>query len=180
MTERLRLEPWDEMWLDQFAALAADPDVIRWIGAGQPWPREKSEEEFQWMLEHWRRYGFGWRSVIDKDSGAWLGFLGLNHVTPKAVELNPDDIEIGWWLQPEVWGRGFATEGAIAIRDEAFDGLGLNRIVSRHHAANPASGRVMEKIGMTFVRDATGRHQEPVRIYTLERDEWATVERQTS
>jgi RimJ/RimL family protein N-acetyltransferase len=129
------------------------------------------------MLDHWSEHGFGWRSALDKESGEWLGFVGLNHVTLNDVELAGDEVEIGWWLKPAVWGRGLATEGALVMRDEAFDRVKLDRIVSRHHAGNPASGRVMEKIGMRFEREITGAQGEPVRICVLDRRRWLSLRR---
>jgi RimJ/RimL family protein N-acetyltransferase len=113
--------------------------------------------------------GFGWRAAIERAGGAWLGFIGLNHARPEAIELRSGDVELGWWLVPAVWGRGLATEGAAAVRDEAFGRLGLERVVARCGADNPASARVMEKIGMHRDRVATGRHGEPMLIYVLDR-----------
>ncbi len=91
---------------------------------------------------------------------------------PEAIEVAQGEVEIGWWLVPPAWGRGLATEGARALRDEGFRRVGLERIVGRFQPANAASGRIMEKIGMRFERDAVGRHGEAVRIYSLERAEW--------
>jgi RimJ/RimL family protein N-acetyltransferase len=156
-TDRLLLEPWHERRLDEFVTLASDLQVMRHIGNGAPWTREQAEERFRWQLEHWRRHGFGWRSALDRASGKWLGFVGINHPRPEAIELRPDEVEIGWWFSPWVWGRGLATEGATALRDEAFGRLALDRLVSRCRPANVASLRIMERIGMRFDRDARGR-----------------------
>lgn len=120
-----------------WTALVADARVTQWIGGGEPWERERSEQRFDWMLDHWRRHGFGWRSALHRESGAWVGFVGLNYVTPDAVELDEGEVEIGLWLQPEVWGQGLATEGALATRDEAFQRLNLARIVGRLLATPP-------------------------------------------
>ena len=65
-----------------------------------------------------------------------------------------------------------ATEAARPIRDEAFERLGLARIIGRYRPANVASGRVMEKLGMRFERDAVGRRGDTVRIFALERADW--------
>jgi RimJ/RimL family protein N-acetyltransferase len=176
-TKRLVLEPWNERWRGEWVALASDPVVTRWIGKGETWSRDRSEMQFRLMVDHWREHGFGWRSALDKGSRAWLGFIGLNRVPPNDVEIGGDDVEIGWWLKPSVWGKGLASEGALALRDEAFERVQLDRIVSRHHAANPASGRVMEKIGMRFEREVTGSQGEPVRIYALDRRRWLSLRR---
>ena len=56
--------------------------------------------------------------------------------------------ELGYWVGKPFWGRGYATEAAGSIVDFGFDQLGLNRITAGHMVRNPASGRVMQKIGM--------------------------------
>jgi RimJ/RimL family protein N-acetyltransferase len=109
--------------------------------------------------------------VIAKEAGDWLGFVELCHVGPGAIEV-VGEIEIGWWLVPAMWGRGVATEAAVPVRDEAFERLGLERIVGRYRPANVASGRIMEKLGMRFERSAVGRHGDAVNIYALDRGGW--------
>jgi RimJ/RimL family protein N-acetyltransferase len=89
--------------------------------------------------------------------------------------VSPDEIEIGWMLEPSEWGRGYGTEAGRAIRDEAFERLGLESIVAVHHPGNPASGRIMEKIGMEFERDVVDDTGWPYRFYRLPRDRWEEV-----
>ncbi len=128
---------------------AADPRVTLWIGDGRPWKCERSEQRLDWMLDHWRRHGFGRRSALDRESGAWLGFVGLNCITSNAVELDEGDVEIGWWLQPEVWGQGLATEGALAMRDEAYQRLNLARIIAgTMPAITPRDGSCRNRHGL--------------------------------
>ena len=179
-TDRLLLEPWDESRIRDFAQLARDPQVIRYIGPGEVWSRGASDERFRRQLDHWQAHGFGWRSAVEKTTRAWLGFVGLNYVAREAIEVPPGEVEIGWWLAPPAWGRGLATEGALALRDEAFERIGLDRIIGRYQSENVASGRIMEKIGMTFERDAVGRHGEIVRIYGLDSARWRSSVRTRS
>jgi RimJ/RimL family protein N-acetyltransferase len=173
VTARLVLEPWEEDRRADFARAAAIPQVIRYIGSGEAWSRARADEVFDRNLGHWDEHGFGWRSAVARETGAWLGFLGLNRVPEDAVDCSPDEVEIGWWLLPEAWGRGLATEGAVAVRDEAFERVGLDRIVGRYDPRNHASGRIMEKLGMQHERDSVTRYGVPVRIYVLEREAWA-------
>lgn len=58
--------------------------------------------------------------------------------------------ELGYWVGVPYWGRGYATEAARALTEYGFEELGLNRVVARHLTRNPASGRVMQKLGMRF------------------------------
>jgi RimJ/RimL family protein N-acetyltransferase len=175
LTERLVLEPWEESRRKDLTLLATIPEVVRHIGDGKIWSRERADEVFDRNLRHWDEHGFGWRSALDRETGAWLGFLGLNYVPEDAVDSSRDDVEIGWWLLPEVWGRGLATEGALAVRDEAFERVGLERIVGRSDPQNHTSRRIMEKLGMHHERDSITRYGGPVRIYALEREEWAAL-----
>jgi RimJ/RimL family protein N-acetyltransferase len=173
VTARLVLEPWEEGRREDFARATSIPEVVRYIGSGEAWSRERADEVFDRNLRHWEEHGFGWRSAVERGTGAWLGFLGLNHVPEDAVDCPPDEVEIGWWLLPEAWGRGLATEGAVAVRDEAFEQVGLDRIVGRYDPRNHASGRIMEKLGMRHERDSFTKYGGPVRIYALEREAWA-------
>jgi RimJ/RimL family protein N-acetyltransferase len=166
-TERLLLEPWLECRREAFKAIARDPEVIRYIASGEIWEAGKADGVFDRMLAHWSEHGFGWRSAIEKESGDWLGFVGLNRVGPEVEGVDPDEIEIGWWVVRSVWSRGYATEAALAVRDEGFGPLGLGRMSARLQAANLASARVAEKIGMRFERTATGRSGESVHVYAL-------------
>jgi RimJ/RimL family protein N-acetyltransferase len=174
-TERLLLEPWHERHLEGFVRLASNERAMRYIGSGVVWSRERSEDRFAWHLDHWRRHGFGWRSAIDKSSRALVGFVGINHVRPEAIEVDAGEVEIGWRFASSTTGRGVATEGAIALRDEGFGRVGLQRLIGRCQPGNVASVRVMEKIGMRLERDARGRHGEQVRIYCLERERWLAL-----
>jgi RimJ/RimL family protein N-acetyltransferase len=146
---------------------------MRYIGDGSTWGRERTDEVFSRQLDHWKQHAFGWRAATLKTTGVWVGFIGLNYVGAEAIEIdNKDEVEIGWWLKPSAWHQGYATEGALALRDEAFERVGLDRIIGRHRPANQASGRIMDRLGMAFEREAIGKHGEVVRIWTLDRARW--------
>ncbi|HJR44565.1 MAG TPA: GNAT family N-acetyltransferase [Actinomycetota bacterium] len=171
-TERLVLEPWHESVRPDWLELNADVRVSQWLGIGEPISREAAAAEFDWMIDHYRTHGFGWHSVIERETATWIGAVGLSYLGANPAGLPREDIEIGWWLKPETWGRGIATEAASAAIDDGFTREVTDRIWARHNRRNPASGRIMEKIGMTFVRDGSGVHGVPIRIYELRRDQW--------
>jgi RimJ/RimL family protein N-acetyltransferase len=152
--------------------ICRDPDVMRFIGSGRLLEPAQADEIFDGMLAHWRERGFGWRSVLDRTTGDWLGFVGLNVVGQGVEGVAPDEVEIGWWLVRSAWGRGFAREGAAALRDEGFERAGLDRLIARLQPANRASARVAETIGMRPERNGTGRHGEALLIYCLDRAAW--------
>jgi RimJ/RimL family protein N-acetyltransferase len=166
-TERLRLEPWAPRHGDGLARLAARPEVMRHVGTGEPWTREESDQRHERALAHWRDHGFGWRVAVERASGAPVGLIALSLAGPDVPELAPDDHEIGWWLDPAVWGRGYATEGGRAIVEEAFTRLHAPSVVARVRPANVASLGVAAALGLEPERDAVDRHRLPVRILRL-------------
>jgi RimJ/RimL family protein N-acetyltransferase len=165
-TERLRLEPWTPAYGGMLARLAALPEMMRFIGRGQPWTAAEAEEHSARALAHWREHGFGWRAAVEREAGRAVGMVVLE-LTAGVPELDDGEHEIGWWLDPAAWGRGYASEAGRAIVDEAFGRVGAQSVVARIQLGNTASERVAAALGLRLERDATGRHGEPVRILRL-------------
>lgn len=95
--------------------------------------------------------GFGTYAVEVKDTGAFIGFVGLHNVTFE-VDFAPA-IEILWRLLPEFWGKGYAAEAARACLNYAKNELKLKEIVSFTSLPNKRSEHVMQKIGMTRIQE---------------------------
>jgi RimJ/RimL family protein N-acetyltransferase len=167
-TERLRLERWAPRHGALLARLAALPQVMRHIGTGDTWTAEQAAEHHERALAHWRSHQFGWRAAIERASGRSVGLIALNRAEGVAG-LAHDDVEIGWWLDPAVWGKGYASEGARAILDEAFTRLGAPSVVARVQPENSASLRLAAALGLTPERDAIDRSGKAVRILRLQR-----------
>ncbi|HEX6490697.1 MAG TPA: GNAT family N-acetyltransferase [Gaiellaceae bacterium] len=168
-TKRLILEPWHERHRLDFQRMCRLPEVMRFIGPGEPWEEQQANEMFERARSHWAEHGFGWHAAIERKSGTWVGLINLNYLGPGLEGLGADEVEIGWWVTPALWGRGYASEGAACLRDEGFGRLGLERIIARLQPANLASARVAEKIGMNLEREARGRTGERLQIYALGR-----------
>jgi RimJ/RimL family protein N-acetyltransferase len=166
-TARLRLEPWAPAHGGMLARLAALPPVMRYVGDGVPWTAAEAEERSTRALVHWRTHGFGWRAAVERSGGRAVGLIALNLAGPGVPELADDEHEIGWWIDPAAWGRGYATEGGRAIVEEAFTRLGAPSVVARIQPANVASIRVAAALGLEHERDTAGRLGEPVRILRL-------------
>jgi ribosomal-protein-alanine N-acetyltransferase len=161
-TTRLRLLSWQEDdWL-QLKPIAQDPEVMRYISDGQPWPDERVREFVERQVSNVEARGFCFWRLIDKHTQEMIGFCGLQPM------VETQDIEIGWWLARTWWGKGLATEAARkAIRD-AFERVGLHRIVAVAQPENLASIHIMEKLGMRFERETTRRGFRVV-LYAIER-----------
>ena len=173
-TERLLLEPLDERRLEEFVVLAADPLAMRYWDPHGPFSREQAEERFARALARIRELGYGRRWIVLKETGAGIGFTETKPLGEGYAGITQDEVELGWMLTPSTWGNGYATEAALAVRDEAFQRLGLESVIALHHPANPASGRIMEKLGMTFEREGVDGNG-PFRLYRLTRAQWEAL-----
>jgi RimJ/RimL family protein N-acetyltransferase len=145
-TERLNLCNWEQDdWL-QFRAIAADPEVMRYIGDGTPWPEERARQFVERQIALFVERGFCLWKLSPKEGAGLIGFCGLQPL-PESEE-----IEIGWWLARAWWGRGLATEAARAALRDGFERVGFERIVAIAQPANTASIGIMRKLGMHFER----------------------------
>ncbi len=147
-TERLTLHAWSEACFDGLFALAQLPETVRYVGTGEPWSREYTLAKHRATLSHWESHGFGWFAV-SAAPGSFDGVVSL--VSRGAVEsgLGTPAVEMGWWIAPSGWGRGYATEATSAVRDKAFASGWADRLLAVYEPANTASARVVAKLGFT-------------------------------
>lgn len=143
-TERLILRPPDAEDLAAWAALGADEEAMRYVGGVQS--RSAAWRSLCAAAGAWIIRGFSLFSVIEKATGAWVGRLG-----PWLPEDWPGT-EVGWALTRDAWGRGYATEGAIAAIDYAFDVLGWTEVIHCIRPANTASVAVARRLGSSLLR----------------------------
>ena len=139
--------PWRDAHLADFTRICADPRVVEFITGGEPLDEEDVREIHRRTIGLWSRYGYGPWAAIEKQSGRWVGRIGLNLLEDWP---GPDRWEVGYELDPDFWGRGLATEGALAAIRFGFDVARLDRIISVTVPENRASRRVMEKCGLTY------------------------------
>jgi RimJ/RimL family protein N-acetyltransferase len=161
-TERLLLREWRPGDRAPFAAINADPEVQRHLSGVMA--RDESDALVDRIEAHWEQWGYGLFAVEDRATGTFLGFDGLSH-----HRAFPGDVEIGWRLHSDWWGKGLATEAALAVRDWAFGELALERIISITTPANVASWRVMEKLGMRRFLEGVPFEQFTLVVYELDR-----------
>ncbi len=163
-TERLRLRPLGREDLDSLAALYADPQVMRFsLGLLD---REQTREKLDRIIAASASRDCNSFSIEWLEDDRFAGICGL---APQNVD-DVDEIELGYRLMPEFWGRGVATEAALACRNHAFETMRLARIISIIEAANVGSIRVTEKVGLRFEKE-THKWDRQVRIYSaLARD----------
>jgi RimJ/RimL family protein N-acetyltransferase len=148
-TQRLLLREWRADDREAFARINADARVMEFYPARLT--RAESDAAFERIAEHWRTHGYGLYAAElrgdSRDNARFIGYIGLARPGFE-IDFTPC-VEIGWRLGADYWGRGLATEGAVAVAEHALGALGLDEIVSFTVPANLRSRRVMEKIGMT-------------------------------
>lgn len=166
-TNRLVLAPWGPEHTELLVRLSSIPQMMTFIDLGELWSRAKAEEVAGAAREHWTEHGFGWRAATERASGDPVGFLGLNFARPGTAGVDSNEYEIGWWMDPAVWGRGFAREGALAIRDEALESLTAPGVIARIQASNARSIAIAESLGLTHDFVTTGKSGEPLGVYRL-------------
>jgi RimJ/RimL family protein N-acetyltransferase len=132
------------------------------------------EDAVTWSLEVPRKY-YRLALTIPPDDTA------RGRISLKLMDAEIREWEVGWTVHPELWGRGYATEGARTMLAFAFDSLGAHRVVAFCHAQNAASTRVMEKLGMQ--RDAhlretlwRGGAWYDELVYSILEREWQALE----
>jgi RimJ/RimL family protein N-acetyltransferase len=162
-TPRLELRAVVPGDVETFFRLDRDPQVMRYIGDGSVGTRATCAAAVARAKKYYALYpGLGKWCAEERKSGRFIGWFSLNYV-PKTVE-----VEVGYRLLRDAWGRGFATEGARALVRHGFETLGLYRIIGLTHPDNAASQRVLQKAGL---RDAGwGRYYERrLRVFVAER-----------
>jgi RimJ/RimL family protein N-acetyltransferase len=168
-TPRLVLRTFRQDDLPRYAALNAHPEVARWLG-GEPLTRAHSDSIAEWAQELYADEGIGLLAVERREDGAFLGMCGLHHQASY-----PEDVEIGWRLAYEHWGRGYATEAATGWLDLAFGPLGLSRVISITDLPNERSLAVMRRLGMTFDHEGQVEDEGIVFdavVYAITAEQW--------
>lgn len=143
-TDRLILRQWKETDLEPFAQLNADPRVMEHFPSIKTF--EESSQEYEAILEHFKKHGYGWWAVSEKNKTHFIGFIGLRYIDFPA-SFTPA-IEIAWRLAYDYWGRGYATEGALGSLKYGFEVLQVPEIISFTSIPNTRSQAIMKRIGM--------------------------------
>jgi len=146
-TERLLLRMFCPEDLDELATLFRDPEVMRYVGEGQPVNREEADKALHSIIRHWQTHGFGRWAAVNRETREFVGFGGLRSLfgTPEVV----------YHLATAHWGKGLATELARASLRFGFEDRKFERIVAIAKPLNAASIHVMEKLGMSYEKHAS-------------------------
>ncbi|HUJ49160.1 MAG TPA: GNAT family N-acetyltransferase [Bryobacteraceae bacterium] len=175
-TPRLILRRWRPSDREPFARMNGDPRVMEFFPGVLT--REESDQGVDRIQAHFEKHGFGLCAAELRETGGFIGFIGL--AVPSFEAHFTPCVEIGWRLASEYWGRGLATEGAREMVRYAFEVAGLEELVSMTVPANLRSRHVMEKLGM--IRNPADDFDHPNMregdllrrhvLYKLRRSDW--------
>lgn len=169
-TERLILRALRGEDTPALAAIHGDAEVMRFLGDGKPEPSlAEAYRVIMTYTGHWSLHGCGKWAVEEKATGRLVGRTGF-------IDQPYDwpGLELGWTLARESWGKGYATESALAARDWAFQVLGADRVLSMINPGNHASQAVARRIGETYGKPFNLFGGEQM-LWSITRDEWAAT-----
>lgn len=164
-TERMVLRPITLDDADELVALDSDAEVMRYLTGGQSTPRDE-------VIATIRRTSDERWMAFDRSTDEFVGWFGL-------ARTGSGEYALGYRLRREAWGKGFATEGARAVIEMAFEVFGAARVWAETMSVNRRSRRVMERSGLRYVRTFHLEWDEPIEgtelgevEYELLRSEW--------
>jgi RimJ/RimL family protein N-acetyltransferase len=176
-TERLILRQFTSADVDLLAELDGDPEVMFYLTGGVTTTRDEIRDDYlpAFMAYYQKSAGYGFWAAIEKSAGEFIGWF---HFRPEP-EHPDDEPELGYRLRKKSWGKGYATEGSIALIDKGFSEFTVRRVLASTMTVNRGSWHVMEKCGMRRIREfhqdwpysIPGEDQGDVE-YAITRDEW--------
>ena len=141
-TPRLILREFRNEDFEAYAEFSADEEVMRYL-TGKPMTRVEAWRHMAMLVGHWTLRGYGPWAVEERETGRFMGRIGINH--PEGWPA----LEVGWTLGRPFWGKGYATEGARAALDYAFNVLNRDHVISLIQPQNLGSIAVAERLGET-------------------------------
>lgn len=147
-TLRLLLRPFQLADSQRVAELANDEELARNLRSfGYPYTLEDAQNWLETLSDEWEQgqsavFAICPRNQETDEVGSLVGAIGV------VLDQQSNRGELGYWIGRDFWGQGIATDAANSVLDFAFSQLGLNRVVAECLVRNPASARVLEKLGM--------------------------------
>lgn len=166
-SERLLFRPYTDKDFEFLCSMTGDSAMMRYIGDGQIRDRDGALRFLYWIYRGYEADpALGLRLLVRKKDGRRIGQAGI---VPQLVD-GAKEIEVGYWISPEFWGQGYATEAANALIEYGFKTIGKRRLVSLIQPGNTASRRVAEKTGMVLEKECLVSGQL-VYVYAIHTEE---------
>ena len=157
-TDRLLIRPFQPDERSAFASLTHDPEVMQHVHGGVPYSDEEVDDFFSRQARQLAEHDLCMGALVEKSTSRIIGVAGSQPLGTTA------DLEIGWWLARDMWGRGYATEAGGAAMRHVLETLGRSRVVAIIDLENEPSKRVVARLGMTYEGRFTGAqlgHRKP-------------------
>ena len=164
-TDRLIIREWQAEDRRLLLPMSLDPEVMQYIGHYQPWTEEETLQFVTNRMADYEQYGWTMWPLILKETGAFVGYCGFLR---RVYGQYKGEIEIGYALAKDAWGRGLAAEAGARVLRYGFEILGFERVIASARPENARSIRVMEKIGMRSIGLSLNDKGRPVPHYAIE------------
>ena len=149
-TKRLIIREIFPTDVDAMFELHSDPEVHRYLGNKTISSKEKMMEIIIWLTRQYNDFGVGRWAMILKETEEFVGWTGLEFVT-HAMNNHINYYDLGYRLNKKFWGRGIATESAVASLDYAFTKLKANEVYGMADCDNTGSNKILANIGLRFI-----------------------------
>jgi RimJ/RimL family protein N-acetyltransferase len=159
-TRRLILRPIVKEDTTVYWRFFSDPETMRFYPSTRN--LKETEQFVQRQLERYQQDGYGPWAIELRSSHQMIGYCGLIHQIVDSI----DEMEIGYLVCRDYWGKGYATEAAIGSRDYAFDELKAQRLISLIDPMNVASIAVSRKVGMKLEKQTTWQGKK-LNVYSM-------------
>jgi len=147
-TSRLTLRPFTLKDVASLHQIMNEPNIMQYFPRTDPPDMERVQRIIENQLNHWEEHHLGWWAVVPHGQSDFIGWNGLQYL-PETGE-----VEVGYLLSQQFWGRGYATEGAQASIKYCIENFNFDEIIGLTHPENTASQNVLKKCGMLFTNQA--------------------------
>ena len=145
-TNRLIMRPFEETDAEGLFLLDSNPEVMKYVGGVVSTEIEQSRQMIEFIQNQYKENGVGRLAVIEKSSNILIGWSGLKYLK-KEINGMKNVYELGYRFLPEYWGKGYATETAIAALNYAFNEIKTDIVYAMAVTENTGSNRVLQKLG---------------------------------
>ncbi|OSY88818.1 GNAT family acetyltransferase [Tenacibaculum holothuriorum] len=154
-TERLILREFQDKDTDGIFELDSNPEVHKYLGNNPITNHKQAEDIIAFFHKQYKENGIGRFAAFEKESGNFIGWSGLKLNKGEKEELNgfTNFIDIGYRLIPKYWGKGYASESAIACLDFGFKQMNYDIIYGAAETDNIGSNKILQKIGLQYVNN---------------------------
>lgn len=151
--------------------LDADPDVHLYLGNKPIQTIQEAEANINFIRNQYLENGIGRWAVIEKETGSFIGWSGFKYIRTMVINGRTDYYDLGYRFIKKYWGKGYATETAIASLHYGFNQLQQSEICAFVERDHLASNRILQKIGMTLL-NAFNYEAIPHNFYSISKKQW--------